>query len=302
MIAASRSFVAAADEVYRLQTGDDDESRFLQSFADHGHYRGQGGTRQGIYVCTPSGKLLASVNSLNPDVVLKTIENGLVKWKSTPLDQRFARTASSAPTGRRENQVPRDGLVLRSTIRDLTEDGKPKERWNRDYVWFSASEMQGWLPEELRRETDSNFNPMLRLTRFHLVDNARGQTIPYHSNDIVMDMEPVHIVHRKGSRVQFEIKGHTQASSDGVWTPTRKSPRAMKVDLTGWAEYDEAAAKFTHFELIATGEWHGATQFNGRRHEGPRGSVAWVFDLVSDPDQECIPPTFIELYDADWLE
>ena len=41
--------------------------------ADKGHYRRAGGTRQGIYVCSPSGILLSSINSLKPDDVLTMI-------------------------------------------------------------------------------------------------------------------------------------------------------------------------------------------------------------------------------------
>ena len=53
--------------------------------ANEGHYQRVGGTRQGIYVCSPSGLLLNSINSLNPDDVLKMIESGLEKWNSLPL-------------------------------------------------------------------------------------------------------------------------------------------------------------------------------------------------------------------------
>ncbi|MCH8148173.1 MAG: hypothetical protein IH987_09320, partial [Planctomycetes bacterium] len=58
IIRLSSEFVPVADEVFRLQSHADPESRFFQSIADHGHYRAKGGTRQGIYVCTPNGKLL----------------------------------------------------------------------------------------------------------------------------------------------------------------------------------------------------------------------------------------------------
>ena len=56
--------------------------------ANEGHYQRVGGTRQGIYVCSPSGLLLNSINSLNPDDVLKMIESGLEKWNSLPLSER----------------------------------------------------------------------------------------------------------------------------------------------------------------------------------------------------------------------
>ena len=71
----------ATDEVWRLQGANEEDATLFQKIANKGHYRKAGGTRQGIYVCSPSGQLLSSVNSLNPEVVLKTIENGLEKWE-----------------------------------------------------------------------------------------------------------------------------------------------------------------------------------------------------------------------------
>ena len=56
--------------------------------ADKGHYRRAGGTRQGIYVCSPSGILLSSINSLKPDDVLTTIQTGLDNWNTLPLSDR----------------------------------------------------------------------------------------------------------------------------------------------------------------------------------------------------------------------
>ena len=79
MIELAQRFVPAADETWRLQRGDDDECRFFQSFADQAHYRGAGGSRQGIYVVTPAGELLASGNILDPESeVSQILENNRV--------------------------------------------------------------------------------------------------------------------------------------------------------------------------------------------------------------------------------
>ena len=84
----TRKFVPATDEVWRLQGAQDEDAMMFQSMADKGHYRKKGGTRQGIYVLSPSGDLLSSVNSLNPDVVLDVIKEGLKKWDTLPRKQK----------------------------------------------------------------------------------------------------------------------------------------------------------------------------------------------------------------------
>ena len=64
------SFVTVADEVGRLQRGDDAECRLFQGFCEQGHYGGRTlptRTRQGIYAIAPSGRFLASINATQPD-------------------------------------------------------------------------------------------------------------------------------------------------------------------------------------------------------------------------------------------
>ena len=88
LIEISKNFIPATDEVWRLQGVVDKDASIFQEMANKGHYRKAGGSRQGIYVCSPNGSLLASVNSLDPDVVLETIKKGLDKWKELPEKDR----------------------------------------------------------------------------------------------------------------------------------------------------------------------------------------------------------------------
>jgi len=61
------SFVPAADEVWRLQRGGDEECLFFQRAVNGGKVITDNRTRQGIYVMSPSGKTLARVNSLDAE-------------------------------------------------------------------------------------------------------------------------------------------------------------------------------------------------------------------------------------------
>jgi hypothetical protein len=69
VLTLAAKFVPAADEVYRMQnlkTSTDPECRLFQKFAEQGHYRRPGTTRQGTYCVSPSGVLLGSINSNDP--------------------------------------------------------------------------------------------------------------------------------------------------------------------------------------------------------------------------------------------
>ena len=153
--------------------------------ANKGHYRRMDGSRQGIYVCSPGGKLLASINSLNPDDVLKTINDGLDKWNDLPLSERqLPENYKPQAVHRWEDSYPEKGLVLKSEKADVFTDppmqSKRGDRWNMDYVWFSKNEARLWLPND-PKEGDTYQLPTIlkdRLFRFHMVDNVRGQTLP----------------------------------------------------------------------------------------------------------------------------
>src|SRR5262249_27834326 len=152
-----------ADEVYRMQnlkTGTDPECRLFQKFAELGHYRTPGTTRQGTYAATPSGLLLASINSNDPKRILAMLQRALAKWRTLKQEERLLPTDPKKQIGdikRPERFYPEDGLVLRVTTRDLPRDGaKPKggkadrwvNAWNEDYAWFTRTEARQFLPRE----------------------------------------------------------------------------------------------------------------------------------------------------------
>ncbi|MBK8271109.1 MAG: hypothetical protein IPK83_23460 [Planctomycetes bacterium] len=85
----------------------------FQAMADLGHYRAPGQTRQGLYVCCPSGKMLASINSRDPAAVIKTLDAGLKAWNALSSEER--RLPDSFPREnlpRWEDSYPEGGLVL----------------------------------------------------------------------------------------------------------------------------------------------------------------------------------------------
>jgi hypothetical protein len=199
---AAAGFVVATDETWRLQNGDDAECRHFQAMADQGHYghpRAEGeprdrGTRQGIYACAPSGVLLASINALDADAVLGTIERAQAAWAALPDEQRWlASGVELRPAHRWEWSCPDDGLVLVRTVRELPADldptATPLRPSNRDHAWFSAGEARLLLPEPLEPGRRTTVPPLVvrRLARFHLVDNIKGQTLPFAEPEVSAD-------------------------------------------------------------------------------------------------------------------
>jgi hypothetical protein len=321
--AAAAGFVAATDETWRLQRGNDAECRHFQAMADQGHYgqpREKGaprdaGTRQGIYACAPSGALLASINALDADAVLAVLEQARVAWEALPDEQRWlAAGADLRPAHRWEWSCPTDGLVLARTVRELPPDGDPDAEplrpSNRDYAWFSADEARLLLPATLEPGARRDVPPLVvrRLARFHLVDNVRGQTLPFADEEVAADSWLAsEVVGREGDGVVLRLRGATRAVAEGpwlmgdnAWTPGGEYPRGVSCTLEGRAVWDPSGRTFTAFELVGVGEFWGSGWLNNRRADD-RGPIGFLFTLAPDTPAGRVPPAFVNIYDAPWI-
>jgi len=283
--------------------------------ANKGHYKKSGGTRQGIYVCSPKGTLLSSVNSLDPSVVLKTIQQGLDNWNELPeSDRKLPKDFSPKAQHRWEDSYPEDGLVLKGAKADLLSD-PPKfsdrgDRWNMDHVWFNKNELSLWLPNNLEVGQTHELPKVIkdRLFRFHLVDNVRGQTLPFASQEIKDASLFVEIITIKNENVKLKITGSSHAIANGPWllgqndwTPTHKLDHGISTSLIGNAIYNKNEELFTQFEIVALGKWTGKTQNNGRNWGPDSGRIGIFYQLADNSPVNRIAPAFVDLYNADWI-
>lgn len=306
MIQIAKKFVPAADEVWRLQQGTDPECVFFQEMAEHGHYGGRPGTtRQGIYVCSPDGTFLASINSNDPDRVLAMLERGLKAWEELPAEKRrLSANSEIKPRHRWENSFPKDGLVLSMITRDLPQECDPSKpcapKWNQDRVWFSKAEARQWLPQD-PKPGDKHPLPqelVSRLTRLHLVDTVNGQTSPFTFGQVAGSQIATEVLARDGGRVNIKITGTTKGDAQG--RGPRSSAHGVETRVLGHATYDLDREAFLEFEMLALGTRWGVTELNGRRRDPASGGVGFVFELAP-ADAPLVAPAFIRNYDVPWV-
>ncbi len=315
MIAKSRAFVTAADETWRLQRGDDAECRAFQSMANGGHYGGGGGgTRQGLYVVAPSNALLAAGNTLSADAALALMERGLSAFDALPAEARaLPAELGLAPAHRWEWSFPERGLALRRVVRDLPESGlpdaAPRTPSNRDAAWFSAGEIADAVPP--RAAVGEVFTlpaPLARrLAQLSLVDNVRGQVLPFADEEVERAELQAEVVARSGERLQLRLFGATAARSDGRWklpgsdwVPPGEFPRRMEVELAGRATWNAATRRFDDWLLVGLGTSRGSGWLNARARDH-EGRVGFLITLAPDGPGGRVPPAFIDLYAADWV-
>ncbi|MBL8860026.1 MAG: hypothetical protein JNL28_16070 [Planctomycetes bacterium] len=314
--ALAQRFVPATDESWRLQTSADPEARFFRVMVE-GTPEPVGGSRQGTYVCTPDGRLLARGNSTDPRRIEAVLRQGLAAWEALPPAERTQAAPESARAAHRwEDSFPVDGLALTAIHRDLAraEDGtlQPQAgRWNLDHVWFSRDEARQWLPSEpvVGARTALPEALVRRWASFHLVDNVRGQEGPFAPEDIEQAEIATVVTRSEGTRVELAIEGRTRAESDGTWKLGRnhwdKFPnraRGVSAQLTGRAVFDWATHRFVEFRMVALGEAWGGSGLNGRRADvATRHPLAWRFTLVGDTPADRIAPAFVDIYGAAWV-
>lgn len=285
----------------------------------HGKPGRRGGSHQGIYICAPSGKLLARQNTLNADKALALMERGWQAWSELPPEDRFLEDAAAVrPSHRWEFSFPAKGLVLVAFNRDLPADGSCERtlhgRGNRDHAWFNAEEAREWLPRDLGVGSRVQLPAPLveRLVRFHLVDNVRGQVGPFAREEVADSRVEIEVVAGDEASVEVVIRGHTRAESDGVWKMGENDwknfpcpPRGVETTLLGTARFDRTTQEFSRFELVAVGESWGGLGLNGRRKNDSsrtdRYPIGFHFALYTRPGPS-VAPAFVDVYDTSWIE
>lgn len=274
--------------------------------AKHGHYGGRPGhTLQGIYVCSPSGRFLASINSNSPDRVLRMMRQGLKAWEQLPKSEKaLPKSSKFQPRHRWEQSYPKDGLVLTMTARDLPEKCDPSLpcsiSWNQDQVWFSKAEARLWLPKDPKPKDRHPVPQKLvhRLARLHLVDTVRGQTTPFSRQQVNGSHLTVVVTSRQKNKVKIRIAGETRADSTG--RRRRERPHGVVTKILGYGTFDLSQSTFTEFQLVALGRRWGSTQFNGRWRGPQSGPIGFVFELPQMKGKP-VAPAFIYAYEAPWV-
>ncbi len=302
------SFVSVADEVGRLQRGDDAECRAFKSFCEEGHYGGRSeptSTRQGIYAVTPKGKFLASINTRSAANMAAMLRTALARWAELPEAERRLtdeEVHALQATKRFEDRYPTDGLVLVEYLRDL---GRPvverdwrTRAWNTDHVWFTRSEAAALVPDspEIGARTTVPARLVERLARLHLVDSVRGQTPSLSKDAIVEAWLQSEVVGRDGDDILLQFAGKTRTETKGRWPIDTEAAastqlRGVSTELRGRARWHAKDQRFTTFELLAIGERWGETQYNERSGDAAPAAIGFAF-VLAKPDHPRVAPAF----------
>ena len=302
---AQEAVVPVTGDDWYERRREDAEGKFFRSVADQGPRKGEGGsTRQGIYVLTARGKLLAYKNAGQaPDVMRDVLRQGLVEWKKLPESQRRpgAVEVGDAETLDRNytRTPPAGGLVLNVFARALDRDADGQlcnasckvgagNEASRDHLWLTESEWKSLVPSDPAKGDTLAVPARVaeRILRFHLVDNTRGEPVFWRGEEIRSSRLELTVEQVTPSRLRLRLEGAAQLASDADLS---QAERGYDARLLGYLAYDREAKRVTQLDIVAVGEHWGEGPYTRGARPG-RTPLGVAFELVHGEAADAVAP------------
>jgi hypothetical protein len=303
---ATKEFIPVTCDDWYQRRRRDAEGDFFRAVANQGPRKGLNeSTRQGIYCLTADGTLLAYKNAgQNPQVMREVLRQALAAWQKLPESRRKPGAVRVAPPDAEDEQYvrrpPPQGLILKVWTRALDrspsgdllpaacDPGRGGEA-ARDHAWFTAEEARTLLPPEVKVGTQYPLprKLALRLARFHLVDNTRGEPPAWEPEELRSCDLVLHVEEVTAEKIRLSLQGDVLlATSAFLW----EAKRGYRAQMHGTLLYDRRHARWESIRLTALGQHWG----EGLHTQGARPGKNWLgvaLELsLGDKPMDRIPP------------
>jgi hypothetical protein len=285
---------------------EDAEGEFFREVADQGPRKGEGGaTRQGIYLFTAGGKLLAYKNAGQaPDVMREVLKQGLREWNKLPAAERRpgAVRLESLPKEdhRYTRHLPPGGLVVDVFTRILDPDPKGGlcrgtctvaggDKAARDHVWLTEAEWRSFVPTQAQKGEQFPVPPVVarRISRYHLVDNTRGEPSFWEAKDVRSCTMTLTVEEATAAGVRLRLDGAVVLATGADLS---RAKRGFEARLLGYIHYDALQKVLDRFDVVAVGDHWGGGRYTGGARPG-RTPLGVAFTLAPrDSLARQVPP------------
>jgi hypothetical protein len=242
----------------------------------------KGGTAQGFWIVGADGQAYAySIGGRQKDQFMKLLDEGLAKFNSSPpkpikLDILPIKTWTRTP--------PKDSLVVRTISRivplPLGADVR-NTSIGRDHYWIFAEDVAD-IKSSKGTTVPMPAKMALRMARFHLVDNVRGEPNRWRYNNArVLDIKMT-----KVSALEYSFEGLYKLTNLEAHGGAEKGIAGR---LTGIIILDASQMRATRFEAYAEGyAWGDHENTSG----APPGKfpIKIAFRSVDDEISRSVPP------------
>jgi hypothetical protein len=302
---AREEFVAVACDDWYQRRKQDDEGEFFRSVTEQSPRKAKGeGTRQGVYVFTAAGRLLAYRNHEDAGVMRDMIKEALEKWKQLPLAERkpgavvIGDMKKVDPNFQRK--PPQGGLIVNVYTRILDRDGKGGfchgtcsftggDQSAHDHLWVTADEVKALVPADVKAGDVIPLPPKLvfRLLRYHLLDNTRGEPMRWKLQEVRQQTVKLIVTAVTPVTITLKVEGSALLATDA---DPQKAKRGFDVSLLGMLRYDRAGKAIDRFDVVALGDHWGIGPFTPGARSG-RMPLGIAFELArGDNGVDLVPP------------
>jgi hypothetical protein len=294
-------FVPLAMDDWYLRRQKDENGRFFMAMTAASP-RGDAGdsTRQGRYVFTAAGKFLGFNNNRSPERILAMLRQSLAAYDKLPEQDRKpeGQIGEVKPEARFDRTPPKNGAIVKVFTRVLEKDAEGGLRTCAapasgegnfqqrgfgaaiDHLWLREEDLKNLLPaKEAKPGSPIPFPSVLslRLARFHLCDNSRG--------------EPPHWTRSEIKKAEFfltpESAGRAKVTGS-VHLETKDGKRGFTGTMDGWLEYKNG--KLTEWKSVVTGEHWGEANTTAGARPG-KSPIGFAFVLCPKPaPADTVPP------------
>ena len=307
---ARDEYVAVACDDWYQRRRRDAEGEFFTSVTNQGPRKGEGGdTRQGIYLLTAGGKLLAYKNAGQlPEVMLEVLRDGLHKWQRLPSSERAPGAikvpAHGAVDANYHRQLPPGGVILKVYARaleatapvshDSAKSSTPGvagfadaqctigggDEASRDHLWLTEPEWRSLIPESPTPGATAPVPPVIaeRILRFHLVDNTRGEPPMWRRDEIRANELKLLVERVSSAEIVIRLEGSALLATDA---DPEKAARGYRPQLLGYLEYDKTQRRLKRFDLVAVGDQWGSGSLTRKGARPGRTPLGVAFELAS---------------------
>ena len=302
---ATEDFVPVSGDDWYQRRRKDAEGRFFMQIAEQGHRKGAGNdTRQGIYVFTADGEVLWAKNTGHDAAYTKgELKRALAQYQRLPAARRAAGAVTVPVHGPLDTNYtrtpPTGGLILKVNTRILDKKDGAYTKGScdrvggamsaRDYLWLTKPEVQSLAPPNTEEGFTYDVPKKLadRIARFNLVDNTRGEPLPWGQQDVRKCRMTLTAVGGNAEYIELRLDGEAVMASDA--DPV-KAETGYDVRLLGKLRYVLAKQTFDQFEVAAVGDHWGDGPFTKGARPG-RHPLGVTFGLVTgDNPADRVPP------------
>jgi hypothetical protein len=160
---------------------------------------------------------------------------------------------------------------------------------SRDHLWLTEKEWRAMAPPAARTGRTVAVPPGVaeRISRFHLIDNTRGEPPLWRKGDVRESEMKLTVQQADDAHVLLRLDGKALLATE---PDLAGAQRGYDAALLGYVRYDRAKDRIDRFDVVALGEHWGEGTFTRGARPGRR-PLGVAFELArGDKPGDAVPP------------